>query len=125
MPTYEGLKGFRDFYPREMAPRREVIDAVEETARRYGFREIETPRLEDVEMFVDKSGPDIVEELYSFEDKGGRHVTLAPELTPTAARMVAAKQKELAKPIKWFSTRPFWRYEQVQQGRFREFYQTN
>ena len=125
MPTYERLKGFKDFYPEEMAPRREVVDTMEETARRYGFREIATPALEDVEMFVEKSGPDIVDELYAFEDKGGRHVTLTPELTPTVARMVVAKQQALSKPIKWFSTRPFWRYEQVQQGRFREFYQIN
>ena len=76
-------------------------------------------------MYVDKSGEEIVEELYAFEDKGGREVALTPELTPTVARMVVARQGALAKPVKWFSTRPFWRYEQVQQGRFREFYQTN
>ena len=76
-------------------------------------------------MYADKSGEEIIEELYAFEDKGGREVALTPELTPTVARMVVAKQQELSKPIKWFSTRPFWRYEQVQQGRFREFYQTN
>jgi histidyl-tRNA synthetase len=123
--TYDGPKGFTDFYPEEMAPRRKLIDALEDTARGYGFREIATPALEDVQMYVDKSGPEIVEELYAFEDRGGRHVTLTPELTPTVARMVVARQQALKTPIKWFSTRPFWRYEQVQQGRFREFYQTN
>jgi histidyl-tRNA synthetase len=122
---YDGLKGFRDFYPAEMGPRREVIDTLEATAKRYGFREIGTPAMERTEMYVDKSGEGIVEELYAFEDKGGRDVSLTPELTPTVARMVVAKQQELSKPIKWVSTRPFWRYEQVQQGRFREFYQTN
>jgi histidyl-tRNA synthetase len=122
---YDHLKGFRDFYPAEMAARREVIDTVEAACRRYGFRETASPHLERAEMWTDKAGDDIVEELYAFDDKGGRHVTLTPELTPTVARMVAAKQQELSKPIKWFSTRPFWRYEQVQQGRFREFYQTN
>jgi histidyl-tRNA synthetase len=122
---YDGLKGFKDFYPREMAAHRAVIDTVEDTAARYGFREIETPRLERAEMWTDKSGDEIVDELYAFEDKGGRMVTLAPELTPTVARMVVAKQQALSKPIKWRSTRPFWRYEAVQQGRFREFYQTN
>jgi len=76
-------------------------------------------------MYVDKSGEGIVEELYTFTDQGGRDVALTPELTPTVARMVVAKQQELQKPIKWFSTRPFWRYEEPQQGRFREFYQTN
>jgi histidyl-tRNA synthetase len=122
---YDRLKGFKDFYPDEMAARREVIDTVEGVARRYGFREIATPAMEDVGMYVDKSGEGIVDELYNFTDKGGRDVALAPELTPTVARMVVAKQQALSKPIKWFSTRPFWRYEQVQQGRFREFYQTN
>ncbi|AXG09316.1 histidine--tRNA ligase [Haloplanus rubicundus] len=122
---YDRLKGFRDFYPEEMAARRAVADALEETARRYGFREIGTPALEAVDLYTDKSGDEIVEELYAFEDKGGRHVALTPELTPTVARMVVAKGQELQKPIKWMSTRPFWRYEQVQQGRFREFYQTN
>ncbi|SFS40791.1 histidine--tRNA ligase [Halostagnicola kamekurae] len=122
---YDRIKGFRDVYPDEMAARRRTIDTIEETARQYGFREIETPALERAAMWTDKSGDDIVDELYSFEDQGGRHVTLTPELTPTVARMVVAKQQELSKPIKWFSTRPFWRYEQVQQGRQREFYQTN
>ncbi|WP_411967423.1 histidine--tRNA ligase [Haloferax sp. YSSS75] len=122
---YDRLKGFRDFYPGEMSARREVIDTVETTAARYGFREIGTPYLERTQMYVDKSGEEIVEELYAFEDKGGRDITLTPELTPTVARMVVAKQQALSKPIKWVSTRPFWRYEQVQQGRFREFYQTN
>ena len=122
---YDRIKGFRDFYPEEMAARREVVDTVEGAARRYGFREVGTPALEPAEMYADKSGEEILEELYAFEDKGGRQVALTPELTPTVARMVVAKQQELSKPIKWVSTRPFWRYEQVQQGRFREFYQTN
>ncbi|WP_049894194.1 histidine--tRNA ligase [Halogranum rubrum] len=122
---YDRLKGFRDFYPEEMGSRRQVFDAMEDTAARYGFREIATPTLERTQMYVDKSGEEIVDELYAFEDKGGREVTLTPELTPTVARMFVAKQQELSKPVKWVSTRPFWRYEQVQQGRFREFYQTN
>jgi histidyl-tRNA synthetase len=122
---YDRLKGFRDFYPEEMTARREVLDTVEDTAARYGFREVGTPALERVQMYVDKSGEEIVDELYTFEDKGGRDVALTPELTPTVARMVVARGQELSKPIKWVSTRPFWRYEQVQQGRFREFYQTN
>lgn len=122
---YDRIKGFRDFYPGEMNARRTVIDVLEDTAQRYGFREVGTPALERTEMYADKSGAEIVEELYSFTDNGGRDVAMTPELTPTVARMVVAKQQELTKPIKWVSTRPFWRYEQVQQGRFREFYQTN
>lgn len=122
---HDRLKGFRDFYPREMRARRAVTDTLEETARQYGFREIGTPALEHTQMYVDKSGEEIVDELYAFTDKSGRDVALTPELTPTVARMVVEKGKALQKPIKWYSTRPFWRYEQVQQGRFREFYQTN
>jgi histidyl-tRNA synthetase len=122
---YDRLKGFRDFYPEEMGPRRVAMDSLEDAARQYGFREVGTPALEATEMYVDKSGEGIVEELYSFTDQGGRDVALTPELTPTVARMVVAKQQALAKPIKWYSTRPFWRYEEPQQGRFREFYQTN
>ena len=122
---YDRLKGFRDFYPEEMTARRAVVDTLEDAAAGYGFREIATPALERTEMYVDKSGEGIVEELYSFEDQGGREVSLTPELTPTVARMVVEKQQALSKPIKWVSTRPFWRFEQVQQGRFREFYQTN
>ena len=122
---YDHVKGVRDFYPDEMRARRRVIDSLEAVARRYGFREIGTPAIEGADLYIDKSGEEIVDELYSFEDKGGRRLALTPELTPTVARMIVAKQQELAKPIKWFSTRPFWRYEQVQQGRYREFYQLN
>ncbi|MEF8776519.1 MAG: histidine--tRNA ligase [Haloarculaceae archaeon] len=122
---YDRIKGFRDFYPPEMAARREVTATIEATARRYGYRDVGTPALEPVDLYTDKSGEEIVEELYAFEDRGGREVALTPELTPTVARMVVAKQQALSKPIKWLSTRPFWRYEQVQQGRYREFYQTN
>jgi histidyl-tRNA synthetase len=122
---YDRIKGFRDFYPGEMQARRQATDTIEGTAKRYGFREVGTPALEPVEMYVDKSGEEIVEELYAFEDRGGREVALTPELTPTVARMFVDKQQELTKPVKWVSTRPFWRYEEPQQGRFREFYQTN
>jgi histidyl-tRNA synthetase len=122
---YDRIKGFRDFYPGEMSARRAVIDSLEDTARRYGFREVGTPALEQTQMYADKSGEEIVEEMYSFTDRGGRDVAMTPELTPTVARMVVAKQQELQKPIKWVSTRPFWRDEAVQQGRFREFSQTN
>ncbi|MDR5656032.1 MAG: histidine--tRNA ligase [Halobacteriota archaeon] len=122
---YDRLKGFRDFYPEEMAARRAMIDTLEATASQYGFREVGTPALERTQMYVDKSGEEIVEELYAFTDDGGREVAMTPELTPTVARMVVAKQQALTKPIKWYSTRPFWRYEEPQQGRFREFYQLN
>ena len=122
---YERLKGFRDFYPGEMGARRAVMDSMEATARRYGFREVGTPALERTQLYIDKSGEDIVEELYHFTDHGDRDVALTPELTPTIARMVVDRGQALTKPIKWYSTRPFWRYEEPQQARFREFYQIN
>jgi histidyl-tRNA synthetase len=122
---HDRVKGFREFYPAEMAARRELIDTVESVTRRYGFREIGTPALEPAQLYAEKSGEEILEELYVFEDRGGRELALTPELTPTVARMVVARQQALSKPIKWVSTRPFWRYEEPQQGRFREFYQTN
>jgi len=122
---YDRVKGFRDFYPPEMGARREVFDTLEATVRSYGFREIGTPALERTAMYAEKSGEEIVDELYHFTDQGARDVALTPELTPTVARMVAARGQELSKPIKWYSTRPFWRYEEPQSGRFREFYQTN
>jgi histidyl-tRNA synthetase len=123
--TMDGIKGFREFYPEEMAARRRVFDTVESVVRGYGFREIGTPALERTELYVEKSGEEIVEELYAFEDKGGRDIALTPELTPTTARLLADREQALSKPVKWFSTRPFWRYEEPQSGRFREFTQTN
>jgi histidyl-tRNA synthetase len=121
----DGVKGFREFYPEEMAARRRVFDRIESVVRGYGFREIGTPALERTDLYVEKSGEEIVEELYAFEDKGGREVALTPELTPTTARLLADREQALSKPVKWFSTRPFWRYEEPQSGRFREFTQTN
>jgi histidyl-tRNA synthetase len=118
------LRGFRDFYPGEMAARRKVFDKITATARCYGFREIDMPSLESTELIKRKSGDEIVEELFSFTDKGGREVTLIPETTPTIARMVGA-DKVLLKPVKWFSFGKLWRYEEPQAGRLREFYQLN
>ena len=125
MTTFESLKGFRDFYPEEMAARREVFDVVADVARRWGYREIQTPALESLELYEVKSGEEIVEETYSFEDKGGREVTMTPELTPSVARMVAAKQQAYSKPLKLFALPRLWRYEQPQSGRLREFEQPN
>lgn len=122
---FQSLKGFRDFYPDEMAARRKVFDTIDETAREYGFREIDTPTLESLDLYRVKSGDEILEQTYSFEDKGGRMVTLTPELTPVVARMLVAKQQELSKPVKWYSMTKQWRYEQPQSGRLREFYQPN
>ncbi len=124
MDEFENLKGFYDRYPAEWAAWRELVDTVEETAREFGFREIDAPSVELTDLFRVKSGEDIVEETYSFEDKGGREVTLIPEQTPTRARLVQ-QRKDLGTPIKWFDTSKRWRYEAVQKGRDREFFQTD
>lgn len=124
MDEFESLKGFYDRYPAEWAAWREVVDTVEETAREFGFREIDAPSVEPTDLFRVKSGDDIVDETYSFEDKGGREVTLIPEQTPTRARLVQ-QRKDLGTPIKWFDTSKRWRYEAVQKGRDREFFQTD
>lgn len=124
MTEFTSMKGFRDFLPDEMAARRDVIDRMEDAVRRFGFREIDTPSLETTELFRVKSGDELMEQMYSFTDKGGREVALIPEQTPTRARLVAFN-KTLSKPIKWFSTSKRWRYENPQKGRLREFYQTD
>ncbi len=92
---------------------------------RFGFREFDGPALESLELFKAKSGDEIEEQLFSFEDKGGREVSLRPELTPTLARMVGAKANSLKKPIKWFSIGDNFRYERMQKGRLRCFTQLN
>ncbi len=124
-PVFESLKGFRDFYPEEMAARRQVFGVAREVARSFGYREVNGPSVESLDLFRVKSGDEVVEQTYSFTDKGGRELTLIPELTPTVGRMVAARGKTLPKPIKWYSWGRMWRYEQPQSGRLREFYQLN
>jgi len=122
---FQSLKGFRDFYPEEMAARRKILDEIYCTARMYGFREIDSPSVESLELFRVKSGEEILVQTFNFADKGNRDVTLIPELTPTVARMVVEREKSLKRPIKWFSMPKMWRYEEPQSGRLREFYQLN
>ena len=119
------LPGFRDFYPADCAARNYVFDRWREVARRYGFVEYDGPTLEAVELYRKKSGGELVGQLFEFTDKGEREVALRPEMTPTLARMVAARDREFKKPLKWFSIAPFFRYEKQQKGRLREFYQLN
>jgi histidyl-tRNA synthetase len=119
------LPGFRDFYPPEMAVRTHITSTWCDAARRYGFEEYDGPPLEQLELYVEKSGEEIVRQLYNFEDKGGRAVALRPEMTPTLARMVGARAGSLRKPIRWFSTPQLFRYERTQRGRLREHIQWN
>lgn len=123
----QNLPGFRDFAPEDCARRNYIFSAWRTVARRYGFVEYDGPTLESTELYAKKneSGAEIMQQLYSFEDKGGRPVALRPEMTPTLARMVAAREKQYRKPLKWFSIASFFRYERQQKGRLREFVQLN
>src|SRR5262245_18861829 len=125
MPSFAALPGFRDFYPAEFAIRAHITNAWRETARRYGYQEYDGPPLEPLELYIEKSGEEIVRQLYNFEDKGGRQVALRPEMTPTFARMVGARAGGMRKPIRWFSIPQLFRYERTQRGRLREHFQWN
>lgn len=119
------LPGFRDFYPPELAERAHLLRIWREVARRFAFVEYDGPPLEPLELYTRKSGEEIVAQLYNFTDKGGREVALRPEMTPTFARMVAAKVQSLRKPVRWFSIPQLFRYERQQKGRLREHFQLN
>ncbi len=121
----QGLPGFRDFYPEETALRNHIFGVWRSVAARYGFVEYDGPPLEALELYTEKSGDEIVAQLYTFEDKGGRQVALRPEMTPSLARMVAARARGMKKPIRWFSIPQLFRYERQQRGRLREHYQLN
>jgi len=121
----QALPGFRDFYPEELAFRNSIFATWREVARRYGFQEYDGPPLEPLELYTEKSGAEIVQQLYAFEDKGGRKVALRPEMTPTLARMVGARAQALKKPLRWFSIPQLFRYERQQRGRLREHFQLN
>ena len=119
------LPGFRDFYPQELAERAFIMRTWRDVARRYAFVEYDGPPLEPLELYTRKSGDEIVGQLYNFVDKGDREVALRPEMTPTVARMVAARAHALRKPVRWFSMPQLFRYERQQKGRLREHYQLN
>ena len=129
----ERLPGFRDFYPEPLPhtdvwsadARQYIFDQWRKIAKRYGFREYDGPPLEPLELFTTKSGEEIVGQLYNFTDKGGREISLRPEMTPTLARMVAAHERNYKKPIKWFAIPQLFRYERQQKGRLREHFQFN
>ncbi|MDH5234853.1 MAG: histidine--tRNA ligase [Gemmatimonadota bacterium] len=119
------LPGFRDFYPDELARRAHVFRAWRAVAHRYAFVEYDGPPLEPLDLYTKKSGDEIVGQLYNFTDKGKRDVALRPEMTPTFARMVAARANALRKPVRWFSIPQLFRYERAQRGRLREHFQLN
>jgi histidyl-tRNA synthetase len=122
----QAVKGTREFYPEQMALRNFIYKKVGEAATSFGYQEWDAPFIETIDLYAAKSGEELVKkQSFTFTDRGGDFVTLRPELTPSLARMIAAKQGELTFPVRWWSFGPFWRYEQPQKGRTREFFQWN
>jgi len=117
-------KGVRDFYPADWAQFEAILDRQRKVLRAWGYEEYQASPLESAELYEKKTSEEIVsEQTYTFEDRGGRRVTLRPEMTPTLARMVAGRRRELPAPLRWFSIGNRFRYERPQKGRTREFYQ--
>jgi len=119
------LPGFRDFLPEDLAVRSHVFDAWRRVSSRYGFQEYDGPPLESLDLYVEKSGEEIVSQLYNFVDKGDREVALRPEMTPSLARILSDRSRALPKPIKWFSIPQLFRFERQQRGRLKEHFQWN
>ncbi|TVP76410.1 MAG: histidine--tRNA ligase [Puniceicoccaceae bacterium] len=122
---FETLPGFREFYPESCARRNHVFSRWRQVARAFNFLEYDAPVLEPLELYIEKSGEEIVGQLFNFEDRGGRAVALRPEMTPSLARLIAAKANSLKRPVKWFNIGEHYRYERPQKGRLRAFYQFN
>ncbi len=122
----ESYKGVRDFYPAEMAVQNHIFTTWKKVVEKFGYQEYGASMLESAELYRAKSGEELVnEQTYTFTDRGDREVTLRPEMTPTVARMVAAKKRELSFPLRWYSIPNLFRYEQPQRGRLREHWQLN
>ncbi|MGF1656973.1 MAG: histidine--tRNA ligase [Verrucomicrobiales bacterium] len=119
------LPGFRDFFPDDFALRDTLFARWRATARGFGYREMDGPMLESIDLYRKKSGDELTTQLFDFTDQGKRHIALRPELTPTVARMLISKAREFKKPIRWFSLGSFFRFERPQSGRLREFAQLN
>jgi len=120
------VKGTREFYPEQMSLRNYLFEKLRAASQSFGYQEWDGPFLEPIDLYAAKSGEELVKkQSFTFEDRGGDVVTLRPELTPSFARMIAAKQNELTYPVRWWSFGPFWRYESPQKGRSREFFQWN
>ncbi len=125
MAMFQTLPGFRDFYPEDLARRNHIFRIWRQTASAFGFVEYDTPVLEPLDLYRAKSGDEIEAQLFSFLDKGKREVALRPEMTPSVCRLVGERAGSLKRPIKWFSIAEFYRYERMQKGRGRCFFQLN
>ena len=122
----QGYVGTRDFYPEEMRVRNWFFGKIRQTLESFGYEEMNGPVLEAFDVYAAKSGEELVgEQVYHFNDKGERHLAIRPEMTPTVARMIAARYEQLRFPVRWYSVANFMRYERPQKGRLREFYQVN
>lgn len=121
-------KGVRDFYPDDMAVQRYIFDVWSQTAESFGFERYDASALEPSELYKAKGAENaemVSEQTYTFTDRGDREVTLRPEMTPTVARMIAGKRRELSFPVRWYSIPNLFRYERTQRGRLREHWQLN
>ncbi len=126
MSEIRPVRGTRDFYPDLMAFQTWLYGQIRAVSEAFGYQEFNAPILEPLELYAAKSGDELVkEQAFVFPDRNQELVTLRPELTPSLARMVAARAKSLSRPIRWWSYGPFWRYERPQKGRSREFFQWN
>lgn len=124
--SVEPYKGVRDFYPEDMRLQNYIFRIMRKTVEGYGFEEYNASILEESALYRAKTGEEIVnEQTYNFVDRGGREVTIRPEMTPTIARMVAKNRKSLVFPLKWYSIPNNFRYERPQRGRLREHWQLN
>ena len=124
----ESYKGVRDFYPEDMAIQRYIFDVWSQTAESFGFERYDASVLEPSELYKSKGAENeemVNEQTYTFIDRGGREVTLRPEMTPTVARMVAHRRRDLSFPVRWYSIPNLFRYERPQRGRLREHWQLN
>ncbi len=119
----EKVKGTRDLLPEEMAKRRWVFERIRDVFERYNFHEVLTPTFEYTALFQLRSGEEVVEQLYAFEDKGGRNLSLRPDMTSSVARLYVNSFQNAPKPIKWYYMANMFRYEEPQSGRYREFWQ--
>jgi len=119
-------KGARDFYPEDKRLQKHLFKTMRKVVERFGYEEYDVPLIEPLELYLAKTGEEIVnEQTYTFTDRGDRQVAIRPEMTPTVSRMVAAKRQELPYPLRWYSIPVNWRYERPQRGRLREFWQLN
>jgi histidyl-tRNA synthetase len=125
-PTVQAVKGTRDYYPEEMALRNFLYATARKVSESFGYQEWDAPFLETIDLYAAKSGEELVkEQSFVFPDRGGDLITLRPELTPSLARLVAQRQRQLVYPLRWWTWGPCWRYERPQKGRTREFFQWN